>query len=324
MQLSTMQTSPSVYRLEDELYRSFIGQRLDVFLAAILERSRSHAQRLVKEGAVHLQAGARQAKASYRLRAGDVVSVSMLPGSLVDSGKAKLIPEDIPLEVIFEDEDLLALNKQAGLVIHPAAGHRTGTLVHALLYRGTRLADGGDAERPGIVHRLDKDTSGLVLIAKSSLAQERLSRSFAERKVIKRYRALCWGKFRRASGECREPIGRHRIHRQKMAALKSGGRAAHTDYRVLSQARLGAEVECLLHTGRTHQIRVHLAHLGHPVWGDHLYGRPHATQEDFEPTRQMLHAWRLELPHPLSGKTLALEASLPTDFTDSRARLLAT
>jgi 23S rRNA pseudouridine1911/1915/1917 synthase len=274
---------------------------------------------LLKTGAIDLPG--RASEASQRLRKGDIVTVRQAPTT--DHAATSLLPEDIPLDVVFEDDDLLAINKQPGLVIHPAAGHRTGTLVHALLHRGTRLAAGADAERPGIVHRLDKDTSGLVLIAKTGLVQERLSRAFAERQVAKFYRALCWGKFRQATGDCRAPIGRHRIHRQKMTALKTGGRAASTDYRVLSQGALGADVECRLHTGRTHQIRVHLSHLGYPIWGDHLYGRPHLAPENFEPARQMLHAWRLEITHPMTGKLLKLEAPLPEDFKASRTRLLA-
>jgi len=174
------------------------------------------------------------------------------------------------------------------------------------------------------VHRLDKDTSGVMLIAKTDEVHERLAHSFAQREVKKIYRALCWGVFKRPIGECRGPIGRHPVHRKKMAVLKNPGRgrAAWTDYRVLQQGKLGADVECLLHTGRTHQIRVHLSHLGHPIWGDLVYGSPHPLVDGFKPLRQMLHAALLEITHPITGKPLRLEAPLPGDFVASRERLL--
>jgi 23S rRNA pseudouridine1911/1915/1917 synthase len=232
--------------------------------------------------------------------------------------------EAIPLEVIYEDAALLAINKQPGLVVHPAVGHRTGTLVNALVHHwGGQLARRGGGERLGLVHRLDKDTSGLLLIAKTEVAHERLALAFAEREVRKFYRALCWGVFRRSSGECHGAIGRHRVHRQKMIVLKTGGRASHTDYRVMEKGRTGAEVECQLHTGRTHQIRVHLSHLGNPVWGDLVYGRAHKLADGFEPPRQMLHASRIEIAHPITGEPLKLEAPVPQDYLDSKARLLA-
>jgi 23S rRNA pseudouridine1911/1915/1917 synthase len=299
----------------------FVGQRLDVFLAAMTGRSRSRAQLLLKEGQVRMEPSSAKAQASYKLRVGD---------SLVVHGANEIAPaedaplgEAIPLEIIYEDEALLALNKQAGLVVHPAVGHRTGTLVNALVHlRGQELAARGGQERLGLVHRLDKDTSGVILIAKTDEAHEKIAQAFARRELRKVYRALCWGVFRRATGEMRQPIGRHRVHRQKMAVLKSGGRESHTDYRVLTQGRYGAEVECVLHTGRTHQIRVHLAHLLHPIWGDLIYGRAHPLADGFQPGRQMLHAALLEMTHPLTGRPLRLEAPLPADYRASRERLL--
>jgi len=301
----------------------FIGRRLDVFLAEITGRSRSRAQAMLKSGRVTLEPAAGRAEASYKLRAGDSVSIAPETHDETDASS----PDDpqgeaIALDILFEDGSLLALNKQPGLVVHPAAGHRSGTLVNALVHHlGARLASRGGKERLGLVHRLDKDTSGVILIAKTDDAHEKLAAAFASRDVKKFYRALCWGKFRRASGSCREAIGRHRVHRQKMAVLKSGGREAHTDYRVLAQGPHGAEVECELHTGRTHQIRVHLAHLGHPVWGDLIYGRSHPLADGFAPARHMLHAARLEIAHPLTGKLLKFEAPLPEDFLESRAKL---
>ena len=312
--------APAILSLNEEAIRPFIGQRLDVFLTEALQRSRNHAQSLLKQGLVHLHPHPEKIEPSYRLREGDALTIHPEP-LLPDEDEP--IGEAIPLDVIYEDDALLALNKQPGLVVHPAVGHRSGTLVNALVHhRGAQLAQRGGIGRRGLVHRLDKDTSGLILIAKTDEVHERLAHAFAERDVRKVYRALCWGVWRRASGECRLAIGRHRVHRQKMTVLKTGGRNAHTDYRVLKQGAHGAEVECTLHTGRTHQIRVHLAHLGHSVWGDLVYGRPHELPDGFKPPRQMLHAALLEITHPLTGKMLHLEAPLPADYLASRTRLL--
>jgi 23S rRNA pseudouridine1911/1915/1917 synthase len=323
--LQSMRPIETILSISAEDVRPFVGRRVDVFLAAVLQRSRTQVQSLLKRGLVHLQAASAKAAVttdtSYRLRAGDTVTVHPEPALPAETGMSG---EAIPLDIVYEDDALLALNKQPGLVVHPAAGHWSGTLVNALIHHcGPHLAGRGGQERLGIVHRLDKDTSGLMLIAKTDEVHERLAQAFARREVKKIYRALCWGVFRRASGECRGAIGRHPVHRQKMAVPKNPerGRAAWTDYRVHKQGKLGAEVECLLHTGRTHQIRVHLSHLGHPVWGDTLYGR-RALVDGFYPARQMLHAARIEIAHPLTGKPLRLEAPLPDDYAASRKLLL--
>lgn len=313
---------PSVI-LNEETVRAYAGQRLDVCLAAVLERSRSQIQAQIKSGLVHLTPATAKAQASYRLKAGDAIQLQeaeVVP--LPDEPKG----ESIPLDILYEDESLLALNKQAGLVVHPAAGHWSGTLVNALIHhRGDQLAQQGGQERSGLVHRLDKDTSGLILIAKTNEVHTKLAAAFAERSVKKIYRALCWGTFARPTGECRGPIGRHPVHRKKMAVMKNAGRGreAWTDYRVLAQGKTGAEAECLLHTGRTHQIRVHLSYLGHPIWGDPVYGRPHILADGFTPARQMLHAAHLEIAHPVTGKLLVLDAPLPPDYLNARERLLA-
>jgi len=331
--VETMKTFSDTRSISEEEVRRHVGERLDVFLAAILQRSRTQVQALLKQGLVHLIPGGSDSvpthsapakgNASYRLRAGDTVTVDPSPVAPIE---AEPSGEDIPLDIIYEDDALLALNKQPGLVVHPAAGHWSGTLVNALIHHcGAQLAGRGGQERLGIVHRLDKDTSGLMLIAKTDEAHEKLGEAFARREVKKIYRALCWGVFRRASGECRGAIGRHPVHRKKMAVPKNPerGRTAWTDYRVLQQGKLGAEVECVLHTGRTHQIRVHLSHLGHPIWGDTLYGR-RAPVDGFYPARQMLHAARIEIAHPLTGKLLKLEANLPEDYAAARDLLLIT
>jgi 23S rRNA pseudouridine1911/1915/1917 synthase len=310
-------------RFSREDLATHVGSRVDVALAALLRRSRSRVQTVLKAGDVRLKAGDALVEASYKLRAGDALIIRSGGNGPGDDSPAAPQGEAIALEILYEDDALLALNKQPGLVVHPAAGHRSGTLVNALVHHlGARLASRGGADRLGLVHRLDKDTSGVILIAKSDDAHEKLAAAFAAREVRKFYRALCWGKFRRQSGSLRESIGRHRVHRQKMMVLKTGGRAAHTDYRVLTQGVSGAEVDCELHTGRTHQIRVHLAHLGHSVWGDQVYGRPHVLADGFAPLRQMLHAARIEIAHPLTGKPLRVDAPLPADYVESRERLL--
>jgi 23S rRNA pseudouridine1911/1915/1917 synthase len=314
-----MKTNAPLFSFDAEAVRPHAGERLDVFLAAALERSRTHAQALLKQGLVHLQPAAAKAQASYRLRAGDSVTIEAGPAEIAHDAPAA---EAIPLDIIYEDDALLALNKQPGLVVHPAAGHWTGTLVNALMHHcGSHLAGRGGAERLGIVHRLDKDTSGVMLVAKTDEAHERLALAFADRQVKKVYRALCHGVFRRAKGELKGAIGRHPVHRKKMAVSKNPERAkaAWTDYRVLFQGRQVAEVECVLHTGRTHQIRVHLSHLGHPICGDTLYGQNAALAVNgIYPARQMLHAWKIEIAHPITGKPLSFEASLPEDYAAIR------
>lgn len=317
-----MKPSLAILSFSGEEVRAFAGQRLDVFLAAALQRSRNQVQALLKKGLIHMRPASAKVEASYRLRSGDTVTVD--PGPEV-SILSKPSGEAIPLDIIYEDDALLAINKQPGLVVHPAVGHWSGTLVNALVHHcGSHLAGRGGQERLGIVHRLDKDTSGLMLVAKTDKVHERLAQAFARREVRKFYRALCWGIFRRASGECRGAIGRHPVYRKKMTVPKNPerGRAAWTDYHVLQQGKWGAEVECELHTGRTHQIRVHLAHLGHPIWGDTLYGQRRALPDGEYPVRQMLHAARLEIAHPLTGRPLRLDAPLPEDYVVNRAKLL--
>jgi 23S rRNA pseudouridine1911/1915/1917 synthase len=305
----------------DDEVRPYAGQRLDVFLAAVLERSRTHVQMLLKDGLVEMQPASAKASASYRLKAGDSVTVKPEAEVAIADEPAG---EAIPLDIIYEDDALIALNKQPGLVVHPAVGHWSGTLVNALIHHcGAQLAGRSGQERLGIVHRLDKDTSGLMLVAKTDEAHEKLAAAFAARQVKKIYRALSWGVYRKASGELRGAIGRHVVHRKKMTIPKNAekGRAAWTDYRVIKQGKFGAEVECLLHTGRTHQIRVHLSHLGHPIWGDTLYGKP-TTLNGFYPARQMLHAARIEIAHPITGVPLHLEAKLHADYAEAREILL--
>jgi 23S rRNA pseudouridine1911/1915/1917 synthase len=230
-----MSSPADIRMISAEETRPHVGERLDVFLAASLQRSRTQIQSLLKLGLIHLEPASAKSQASYRLRAGDSITIAPEPEIAV---APDLSGEAIPLEIIYEDEAMLALNKQPGLVVHPAAGNWSGTLVNALIHhRGSHLAGRGGRERLGIVHRLDKDTSGVILIAKTDEAHEKLAGIFAEREVKKTYLALCTGTFRRVSGECRGAIGRHQIDRKKMAVKKdpAHGRSAWTDYRALKQ-----------------------------------------------------------------------------------------
>jgi 23S rRNA pseudouridine1911/1915/1917 synthase len=281
--------------------------RLDRYLAEqIAALSRSAAQRLIQEGQVTVNG--EPAKASYQVRPGDLV-VARLPAEEA----AGLTAESIRLSVVYEDEALLAVDKPAGMVVHPAPGHGGGTLVNALLAHCPELAGSGD-DRPGIVHRLDRDTSGLILVAKSDPVRRALQRQFQDRQVRKTYLALLEGSLQPAWGRIEAPIGRDPHHRQRMAVLP-GGREAVTEYHVLElYARAAGEytlVEAQPRTGRTHQIRVHLASIGHPVVGDRVYGR---RRSPLPVPRQFLHAWRLGFEHPLTGQHLELEAPLPADL----------
>ena len=283
------------------------GQRLDQFLRAELpQHSRAFLQRLTADG--HVTVNARATKPSYKVRVGDSVSIEIPPPRPLD-----VQPEAIPLEILFEDDDLIVINKPAGLVVHPAAGNREHTLVNALLHhcRG-QLAGIGGVERPGIVHRLDKGTSGCLVVAKTDFAHQSLVGQFKSRGVTKIYRALCWGQFARRSGRVDATIGRSDRDRKKMSSRSRRGRPSLTEYRVLKQRADFALVELTLHTGRTHQIRVHMAHVGHPVVGDTTYGR--ARKSDISVARPLLHAYKLGFTHPRTGARMEFTAAIPDDM----------
>jgi 23S rRNA pseudouridine1911/1915/1917 synthase len=293
------------------------GSRLDRFLTASLSWSRARLQKLLKAGLVQVDGAPRAA--SYRVRAGDAVTVQVPPPE-----PSHLTPEPLPLDIVFEDRDLLVLNKPPGLVTHPAPGHRQGTLLNALLHHCPELREIGEVARPGLVHRLDKDTSGLLVVAKTVLAHESLVRQFQAREVSKKYLALVWGRFKEPGGEIAGEVGRHPTARQKMSAHPRRGRAAVTHWRVVKEFPGPLSlVELEPKTGRTHQLRVHLAALGHPVVGDATYGGGASRLKGAPPSlsglrplvhRQLLHAWRLGLTHPRTGETLSWEAPLPEDF----------
>jgi 23S rRNA pseudouridine1911/1915/1917 synthase len=283
------------------------GLRLDRFLALELPQySRSRLQQLIRDGFV--RPNGKTARPRDILRAGDVVDLTEPPPEKIDNQ-----PEAIPLDILFEDDDLIVINKPAGLVVHPGAGHCKHTLVNALLHHCSILSGIGGKERPGIVHRLDKDTSGCLVVAKNDESHRGLSIQFAERGVDKIYLALVSGKLRRSTGVIEEKIGRHRVHRQRMSVTSERGRAARTEYRVLRSSEQASLVECKLHSGRTHQIRVHLHHLGHPVLGDKVYA-PKLTGKI---PRQMLHAWKLGFRHPRTAEWRRFEAPIPNDFAEA-------
>jgi 23S rRNA pseudouridine1911/1915/1917 synthase len=282
--------------------------RLDQALCVLLsECSRSQLQDWIRRGCVQL-AGQVCTKPGTKVRPGEGVRVAPPPPEPLHAEA-----EDLPLDVLYEDADVLVLNKAAGMVVHPAAGHWSGTLVNALLHHCEELSEEGGEDRPGIVHRLDKETSGCLAVAKHDRAHRALAAQFAGRGVLKIYIALALGSFRTAAGSVQQALGRHPVHRQKMAVLPAGkGREARTDWRVLGEVdAYGARasvVQCRLHTGRTHQIRVHLAHLGHGLLGDAVYGRR------MEAPRHMLHAWKLGFAHPGSGEWMEFLSPLPEDF----------
>src|SRR4051794_13374143 len=279
------------------------GERLDRYLALALPQfSRTRLQALIRSGDVQLHGQAAHPRDT--VHSGDVVSLIEPQLEVLDAQ-----PENIPLELLFEDNDLLVLNKPAGLVVHPGAGNQTHTIVNALLHHCTNLSGIGGKERPGIVHRLDKYTSGCLVVAKNDQAHQHLSRQFAEREVKKIYLALVSGTLKRARGAIEAPIGRHPVQRKKMAVTPTRGRVAKTDYRVLQSGGGMSLVECEIHSGRTHQIRVHLHHIGHPVIGDLVYGKKTPPAP-----RQMLHAWKLGFTHPRTHERLFFEAPLPDDL----------
>jgi 23S rRNA pseudouridine1911/1915/1917 synthase len=278
--------------------------RLDQFLAKQLpEFSRSRLQQLIRDGFVRLNNSTSRPR--QIVRRGDKIELTEPPLEKIET-----LPEQIPLEILFEDNDLIVINKPAGLVVHPGAGHREHTLVNALLNHCVTLSGIGGKERRGIVHRLDKDTSGCLVVAKNDATHRDLSKQFAARAVEKIYLALVAGKLLKTAGVIEEKIGRHPVHRKRMRATTLHGRAAKTEYRVVQSSHRASLVECLLHSGRTHQIRVHLHHLGHPVLGDKVYAPRRA--KDFP--RQMLHAWKLGFRHPHTAEWKNFEAPLPDDF----------
>ena len=294
--------------------QSLPSERLDVFLRTKFPAvSRGAMQRLIEQG--HIRVDDKPVKPTHSPRAGEKIEVHW-----PEARPAEAQPEEIPLDILFEDKSLLVVNKPAGLVVHPAAGHEEHTLVNALLFhcKGSLSGIGGVA-RPGIVHRLDKETSGCLVVAKNDETHIALSEQFANRVVKKVYHAIVCGEVPREAGEIHAAIARHPTHRKRMAVHDdSDGRAAHTSYRVLEKLNHATLVEAQIHTGRTHQIRVHFQHLGHPVVGDDTYGSTKNKRlkelANYAAPRVLLHAKELSFVHPRTQKPLKFSAPLPDDF----------
>ncbi len=286
------------------------GSRLDQYLAGQLpELSRARIQALIKAGDITVNGKATKAKTP--VEAGMRVEVA-----IPEPEAAEAQPQDIPIRVLYEDADVIVIDKESGMVVHPAAGNPDGTLVNAVLFHCGDLSGIGGVERPGIVHRLDKDTSGCIVVAKNDAAHLSLTTQFAERDTSKIYLAVVQGRPKNDEGSVFTNIGRHPVNRLKMCVVNPGsGKPAITDYRVLryDAASDSSLVMCTLHTGRTHQIRVHMLHLGHPLVGDPIYAHP--QRQKAKPGRLMLHAWRLAFNHPRDGRRVSIQSEIPPEYT---------
>ena len=288
------------------------GRRLDLFLAERIPLlSRTRIQELICEGNVHVDG--KTARASHRVAAGEAIEIAVVPRPALVAE-----PEDLPIDLLLVDDDFVIVNKPAGMVVHAGAGHARGTLVNALLHRLGKLSGAGGALRPGIVHRLDRETSGAMVVARNDAAHEHLAEQFRSRNVRKIYLTLVHGKMPRDSGSVTLPISRDPTRRTRMTAREKTGRQARTDWRVIARLDHCTLVEAVLHTGRTHQIRAHFAAIGHPVVGDTLYGAPHELRAGTRNLplleRNFLHASRLGFAHPSSGAWVEVQAPLPRDL----------
>lgn len=287
------------------------GQRADIYLAVQLGVSRSNMQKLLDEGRV--SRGTKVLKANYKVRTGEELTIA-----IPEPEPLEVQPEDIPLDIIFEDEDVVVVNKPRGMVVHPAPGNYTGTLVNALLYHCKNLSGINSVIRPGIVHRLDKDTSGIMIVAKNDAAHISLSEQIQSKSAHRSYLAIVRGNLKTDSGTVATQIARDKNDRKKMTVVKEGGRDAVTDYEVLERFGRFSVVRCQLRTGRTHQIRVHMEYLGYPLVGDPKYS---PLKVPFAINGQALHSQELEFTHPRTGERLRFEAPLPEDMQKIITRL---
>ncbi|MBR3447719.1 MAG: RluA family pseudouridine synthase [Oscillospiraceae bacterium] len=288
------------------------GKRLDAWLAAQpeLALTRSAVQQLLEQG--QITKNGKAAKKNDKLQAGDTVAVTVPEPQPLD-----VLPQDIPLEIVFEDDELLVVNKPKGMIVHPAPGHPDGTLVNALLYHcAGRLSGINGVIRPGIVHRIDRDTSGLLIVAKTDRAHLGLAEQIAVHSFTREYEAVVCGRFKEESGTVHAPIGRDPRDRQKMCVIAANSKDAVTHYTVLTQYEKHAHIRCKLETGRTHQIRVHMKHIGHPVYGDAVYGKAEKGVEG-----QCLHAKKIGFIHPVTGAYLEFDSPLPDYFTEILRKL---
>ena len=285
-------------------------RRLDLCLSEMTDLSRSRAHSLIEEGLVRLNG--RPCRRSDGVRAGDAIRYTVPEAKPIE-----LVPEDIPLNIVYEDGDICVVSKPRGMVVHPAVGNESGTLVNALLYHFGDLSSIGGEIRPGIVHRIDKMTSGLLVVAKNDLAHERLAKQFADHSAHRSYIALVAGNIKEEEGTVDAPIGRHPTDRKRMAVVPNGRRAM-THYRVLHRFSSVTVLALELETGRTHQIRVHMAHIHHPVVGDTVYS---SGKNSLGMAGQALHGWRLQLVHPVTGAHMSFTAPLPEDMRLALKRL---
>ena len=289
------------------------GERVDVFLSRSIENlTRSAAAKLLEEGAVLLCG--KPVKKNYKMNIGDELEITLPEPEPVEA-----VPQNIPLDVVYEDEDVIVVNKPVGMVVHPAAGHPDGTLVNALLYHcGNSLSGINGQLRPGIVHRIDRDTSGLIISAKNDVAHQRLADQLQDHSLYREYEAICVGNLKEDTGTVNAPIGRHNTDRKKMAIDYKNGREAVTHWKVLGRYPGFTHIQCRLETGRTHQIRVHMASTGHPLLGDIVYGskKPYPGLAG-----QCLHARKLSFVHPRSGERITVECQLPDWFTQVLTKL---
>lgn len=279
------------------------GERIDSFLSGKTDFTRTRIQQLIKDR--NITVNGKPTKSSYKIEENDEIAIEVPE---VETTEIK--PENIKIDIVYEDSDIAVINKQAGLVVHPAHGHYSGTLVNAILYHIKDLSGINGEIRPGIVHRLDKDTSGLIVIAKNDKVHTALTEMFQEKKIRKTYLAILKGKLNKSEGKIVTQIGRDKNDRKKMTVIDdiTKGKNAITNYRIISQNNLFTLVKVNIETGRTHQIRVHMRHLGYPILGDSVYGR-----KDNE-KRQMLHAYKLEFLHPVTGRQMEFTGEIPEDF----------
>jgi len=286
-----------------------IGKRLDLFICERIPKlSRSRVQKLISQGNVFVNGEKKQK--SYALKRGNNIELIIPP--LV---KLETRPEDIKVDIIYEDKDLIVLSKPAGMVVHPSPGHSAKTIVNALLFHTKFLSKIGGALRPGIVHRLDKQTSGLMIVAKNDDTHKNLSEQFKKRSIKKTYLALVKGRIKEDEGKINAPIGRSRKNRKRMSVIPTG-KEAITEFKVLKRFKNFTLIEVKPITGRTHQIRIHLSYIGNPVFGDILYGRKREIEKELRLNRQFLHALKLEFKHPKDGKNVSLEDVLPAELKD--------
>lgn len=288
------------------------GMRIDAYLRANTELSRSRLSSLIQEGAIRVNDSVEN-KPSFKVEAGQIIRLSV-----PEARPVNIVPQNIPLDILYQDSDVVIVNKPCGMVVHPAAGNEDRTLVNALLYHIKDLSGIGGEMRPGIVHRLDKDTSGLILIAKNDRAHALLSDQFKERSMEKHYHAVAFGNFSEESGLIDAPIARHPVDRKKMAIVP-GGKPSQTEWTVLSRLKSATYLDVHLLTGRTHQIRVHMHSIGHPLLGDRIYA-PNIKTSVHIP-RLMLHAYSLAFTHPTTGERMIVSAPLPEKFCQTLEKL---